>query len=78
MGRRIVSQRGATKILGWGENPSPSNPGGDASSFAVGMEFQHPDVVFRMHAVAWGIMAPLVTQSLCQACSFETWNKYLI
>lgn len=78
MGRRTVSQRGATKILGWGENPSPSSPGGDASSSPVGMEFQHPDMVFRMRAVAWDIMAPLVTQNLCQVCSFETWNEYLI
>lgn len=28
MGRMIVLQRGATKILGWGEDPPPSSPGG--------------------------------------------------
>lgn len=72
MGRRIVSRREATKILGWGENPPPSSPGGDASSSPVGMELQHPDVVSRMHAVTWDVMASLATQHLCQACSFGT------
>lgn len=67
MGRRIVSRRGATKILGWDVNLPPRSPGGDASSCPVGMELQHPDVVSRMHAVAWDMMASLAIQSLCQS-----------
>lgn len=75
MGRVIIAWRGATKILGWGEDTPPSSPGGSTLFSPAEMKLLLPDVVFGMHAVTWDTMASLATQNLCQACSFETRNK---
>lgn len=67
---------GARKILGWGECPPPSSPGGSASSSLVGMEPQCPDLIFRMHVPEWELRTFFATQSLCQACNSGAQNVF--